>query len=77
MSKQIAVRLPEELVEFVDALVAEGMASSRAAVVARALTHEQRRIRIAKDVAILAASYVTDDFDELASYSSHQPIDLV
>ena len=77
MTKQIAVRLPEELVEFVDTLVAEGMASSRAVVIARALTHEQRRIRIAKDVAILSGSYVTDDFDELANYNSRQPIDLV
>jgi metal-responsive CopG/Arc/MetJ family transcriptional regulator len=36
MSTQIAVRLPEELVEYVDSLVREG-AGSRATVVARAL----------------------------------------
>ncbi len=76
MSKQIAVRLPEDLVKFVDALVAKGEVPSRAAAVVRALTHEQRRMRIAEDVAILSRSRVTDDLDELAEYGVHQPIEL-
>jgi len=76
MTKQIAVRLPEDLVKFIDTLVTEGEVPSRAAVVARALAHEQRRMRIAKDVEILSGSRVADDFDELAEYSARQPIDL-
>ena len=43
MSKQIAVRLPDHLVEFVDGLVTDGEAKSRAAVVTRALERERRR----------------------------------
>ena len=50
MSKQIAVRLPEELVEFVDATVSAGKARSRAAVVTRALERERRRAAAARDV---------------------------
>lgn len=41
MSRQIAVRLPEDLVDFVDRLVAGGAAKSRAAVVSRALQRER------------------------------------
>jgi Arc/MetJ-type ribon-helix-helix transcriptional regulator len=49
MSKQIAVRLPDELVEFVDELVGAGTEPSRAAVVARALERERRRAIAARD----------------------------
>jgi len=54
MSKQIAVRLPDELVEFIDKLVQRGSASSRAAYVTRALERERRRDVAARDAAILA-----------------------
>ena len=37
MTTQIAVRLPDEIVEFLDQLVAQGDAKSRAAAVTRAL----------------------------------------
>lgn len=76
MTKQIAVRLPDDLVKFIDTLVAEGEVPSRAAAVVQALTHEQRRMRIAKDVEILTGSRVADDFDELAEYGARQPIAL-
>ena len=36
VSKQIAVRLPDDIVDFIDQLVDSGQASSRAVVVARA-----------------------------------------
>ena len=42
MSKQIAVRLPDELVAFIDDVVESGSERSRAAVVARALERERR-----------------------------------
>lgn len=56
MTKQIAVRLPEELVEFVDATVSSGAAGSRAAVVTRALERERRRTVAARDVELLQAA---------------------
>jgi Arc/MetJ-type ribon-helix-helix transcriptional regulator len=37
MSKQIVVRLPDELVEFIDEIVSSGTGVSRATVVTRAL----------------------------------------
>ena len=43
MSTQIAVRLPDDLVAFVDDLVRHGDAASRAAVVTQALERERRR----------------------------------
>lgn len=76
MSKQIAVRLPDDLVEFVDGLVADGTASSRAFVVTRALERERRRAVAARDAAILAASNADDDMDALARHSAAGTLDL-
>jgi Arc/MetJ-type ribon-helix-helix transcriptional regulator len=53
MSKQIAVRLPEDLVEFVDERVGSGACRSRAAVVTQALERERRRAIAARDAEIL------------------------
>ena len=74
MSTQIAVRLPDELVQFIDQLVAEGRAESRAAVVSRALHRERRRQVAARDAAILAAGG-DDDFDALAAQAARTPLD--
>lgn len=76
MSKQIAVRLTNELVEFVDTLVNSGEATSRAAVVTRALIREQRRVSAIRDAAILATKTTKDDFDNLAAYAANQVINL-
>jgi antitoxin MazE3 len=76
MSKQIAVRLPDDIVEFVDRLVADGHANSRAVVVARALDRERRRQTAARDAAILAEAGADSDFDSLADYVTHAPLDL-
>lgn len=54
MSKQITVRLPDDLVDFMDELVATDKATSRASVVARAMVRERRRELAARDLAILA-----------------------
>ena len=76
MSTQIAVRLPEELVEFVDRLVSDGRAPSRAAVVSRALHRELRREVAKRDAAILAADGTTDDdMDDLAQHAARVPLD--
>ena len=69
MSTQIAVRLPDELVAYVDHLVAEG-AGSRAAVVARALNLYQQQQRGEQDARILEELGDYDDFDQLVGHSS-------
>ena len=76
MSTQIAVRLPDELVAFVDQLVHDGRAASRAAVVSRALHRELRRELAARDAAILAAGGgEPDDMDDLARHVVSTPLD--
>ncbi|MEI8409575.1 MULTISPECIES: ribbon-helix-helix domain-containing protein [unclassified Kribbella] len=70
MSKQITVRLPDELVEFMDQLVAADKASSRATVVARAMERERRRELAARDLAILTEHGDYDDLDGLAAAAS-------
>lgn len=75
MSKQIAVRLPDEIVEFVDELVSAGAAKSRAAVVSRALERERRRAIAARDAAILSRGR-DPDMDSLAEYAARLDPDL-
>lgn len=75
MSVQIAVRLPEELVAFLDQLVADGRSTSRAAAVTRALQRERRREMAAHDAAILATDQRPDDLDDLAAHASRQSLD--
>lgn len=69
MSKQIAVRLSDDLVEFVDEIVGRGDQRSRAAVVTRALERERSRVRAARDAEILAASGEDPDLAGLAEYA--------
>jgi Arc/MetJ-type ribon-helix-helix transcriptional regulator len=67
MTTQIAVRLPDEMVEFLDQLVARGEAKSRAAVVMRALELDRRRRMAERDAAIYAGSE-DRDMDGLAAW---------
>ena len=76
MTMQIAVRLPDEMVEFLDRLVAEGQAPSRAAVVEQALAREIRRRIAARDADILAAAGPDRDLDGLADYAAGTPMGL-
>lgn len=76
MSKQIAVRLPDDLVEFVDELVRQGTANSRAVVVTRALERERRRAVAARDAAILAHAGEDPDMESLARQAASVPLDL-
>jgi Arc/MetJ-type ribon-helix-helix transcriptional regulator len=75
MSKQIAVRLPDDLVEFVDGVVGSGKQSSRAAVVARALERERRRMIAARDAEILAATGPDPELEDLAEYAAGIRVD--
>lgn len=76
MTKQIAVRLPEELVDQMDALIESGDASSRAAFVQSALEREFRRRLYERDVEILMALQASgekDEFDEMAAWGARRP----
>jgi Arc/MetJ-type ribon-helix-helix transcriptional regulator len=76
MTIQIAVRLPDEMVQAVDQLVASGQEPSRASVVERALAREFRRLAAVRDAEILAAAGPDPDMDSLAAYAAHVPMDL-
>ena len=76
MSKQIAVRLSDELVDFVDTIVENGDERSRAAVVTRALERERRRMTAAQDAKILAESGPDTDLEALAGHVAGGPLDL-
>jgi Arc/MetJ-type ribon-helix-helix transcriptional regulator len=76
MSKQIAVRLPDVLVEFVDGAIASGAASSRASMVTRALERERRRAIAEKDAEILARTGPDPELEEFAEYVAKLPSPL-
>jgi Arc/MetJ-type ribon-helix-helix transcriptional regulator len=76
MSKQIAVRLPDELVDFVDELVDAGAGRSRAAVVARLLERERRRALAARDAEILARTGADPELAGLAEHAARVPSEL-
>jgi Arc/MetJ-type ribon-helix-helix transcriptional regulator len=76
MTKQIAVRLPEDLVAFVDETVRSGDAASRAVVVTRALERERRRAVAARDAEILQREGDDADLNALAEYVARLPLDL-
>ncbi|MDE8649982.1 hypothetical protein PXH69_34020 [Rhodococcus qingshengii] len=67
MSTQIAVRLPEDIVAFLDSEVSGGRAKSRAQVVLRALEREQRRQLAVRDVEILSDGPEVDNDVNIAA----------
>jgi Arc/MetJ-type ribon-helix-helix transcriptional regulator len=75
MSTQIAVRLPDDMVRFVDQLVETGRGSSRAAVITRALDRESRHEMAVQDAAIYAESGADPDMADLVHYLSGYPAD--
>jgi Arc/MetJ-type ribon-helix-helix transcriptional regulator len=75
MSTQIAIRLPDDMVAFIDELVRSGDAGSRAAVVSRALERERRRKVAERDAAILSRQQPDPDLDGLAAFSSAVPFE--
>ncbi len=77
MSIQIAVRLPDQLVNSLDELVDSGAARSRASVIERALHRELRYQRMLQEVEILNSGMGTDvDLDALAQFSSNVALDV-
>jgi Arc/MetJ-type ribon-helix-helix transcriptional regulator len=75
MTIQIAVRLPDDIVAFVDEQVSSGAATSRAAVVARALERERRREAAERDAGIYADT-APGDLDNLATWAMTRPMGL-
>ncbi len=73
MSKQIAVRLPDELVDFVDEIVDSGARRSRASVVTRALERERRRVVAERDAQILARTGPDPELSGLAEHAATLP----
>jgi Arc/MetJ-type ribon-helix-helix transcriptional regulator len=70
MTTQLSIRLPDDLVSFLDDEVRSG-ADSRAAVIVAALRHEQRRRAEVRDIAILKeAAGSADDLDGLARHAA-------
>jgi len=61
VSTQIAVRLPDELVAYVDDAVAAGRVKSRAELVARLIERDARRQRAEDDLQRLAERGALDD----------------
>jgi Arc/MetJ-type ribon-helix-helix transcriptional regulator len=75
MSTQIAIRLSDDMVAFIDDLVRTGDAGSRAAVVSRALERERRRKVAERDAAILSRQQSDPGLDGLAEFAAAIPLD--
>lgn len=76
MSKQIAVRLPDDLVEFLDEVVASGRFESRAAVVTRELRRFQRRVAAERDAEIYRTLGEDPELVVITEYMSEHPVPL-
>lgn len=74
MSTQIAVRLPDEMVAFLDRSVAAGKAPSRAALVASAVEREMRRLSAEQDAQILRTQGAADELDDLVEWTGTRAI---
>ena len=70
MSTQIAVRLPDDMVAFLDRAVSQGTVPSRAALVAVALEREMRRQAAESDAASLRQVGSHDDLDDLVAWTA-------
>ena len=66
MSTQIAVRLPDELVAYVDRAVAAGRVKSRAELVSRLIARDARRQRAEEDLQRLIDAGALGDDEALA-----------
>ncbi|PZF85308.1 ribbon-helix-helix protein, CopG family [Jiangella anatolica] len=77
MTVQIAVRLPDDVVAYLDERVASGDAPSRAAVVTEALEAARRRAAAERDAKIYAAlEDDPDDLQGLAEWAVGKPLGL-
>lgn len=70
MTKQITVRLPDELVDFLDRQVQDEVAQSRAEAVGMAVERARRQALAERDIAILRATGSRDDLGALSDYAA-------
>lgn len=75
MSTQIAIRLSDDLLAFLDEQVASGSAPSRADAVRQALEERRQRILAEKDIAILKVSR-DPDLEAVTGAVSGTPLGL-
>lgn len=77
VSTQIAVRLPDDLVAYVDQAVASGRVKSRAELVTKLIARDARRQRAEEDLQRLIDAGTLEDADALAiaRASSATPLD--
>jgi Arc/MetJ-type ribon-helix-helix transcriptional regulator len=77
MTIQIAVRLPDDLVAYIDSHVAAGDAISRADMVKRALEHERRHEAEKRDADIYAQHGDQDpELDAFVAWTAAHPINV-
>jgi Arc/MetJ-type ribon-helix-helix transcriptional regulator len=78
VSTQIAVRLPDELVAYVDSAVAAGRVKSRAELVARLIERDARRQRAEEDLQRLTACGALDDreLQAIVNSTSDSPLQI-
>ncbi|QHO91999.1 hypothetical protein CWT12_12685 [Actinomyces sp. 432] len=70
MSTQITVRLPDDVVAFLNDAVSAGEETSRAALVTKALQREIRRWAALRDAELLRGKGAADDLDELVAWTA-------
>ncbi len=78
MTTQIAVRLQNDLVTYIDAEVAAGRANSRAELIGRLLAREVRRQRALGDIEVMKRAGVAGypDLEGVARATSRRRLDL-
>lgn len=76
MARQITVRLPDEIVDFIDQMVDQGRERSRAAVMSKAVERARRRELAARDASILAETAQPDDLADLARFAAQTSLDV-
>jgi Arc/MetJ-type ribon-helix-helix transcriptional regulator len=72
MTTQIAVRLPDEMVEYIDQQIAAGKAKSRAAFLTSAAERERRRQRAERDAGIYASTGPDPAIEEWNTWAESQ-----
>jgi Arc/MetJ-type ribon-helix-helix transcriptional regulator len=78
MSIQIAVRLSDEVVGFLDAEVDAGRGRSRADLIERTLQREVRLFKAIEKLVLVVRSrpVYLDEFDDLVAATSSTPLDI-
>lgn len=70
MTVQVAVRLPEAVVERMDVAIQRGWAKNRTRFITNALERDIRRMSAEQDRQILQQKGAADDLDELVAWTA-------